>query len=203
MSSLPLDPEHAGPDDVCPSCGRLILDGHAPTCPFYDLLEAMLTDLWIDQLWRESRRERVTAADVRAFLTRIVKRLHPEYGPDAQQAWVESGMSGRDTLRTSRREPDEERPAAAASSSVNDLGFEPDDAESDDICPGCGAFARAAHPPSCPSYDLLDAITFELKIEETDRKMRDYCSSPEEFRVNLLRFLLEGMPELPPGSDEE
>jgi hypothetical protein len=106
MSWLPVDRDHAGPDDICPTCGRLILDGHAPTCPSYDLLEAMVTDLWIDELRRQARSEQVTEADIRAFLTRIVKRVHPEWDPEAQQAWVNGGRGGHDTSSINRREQD-------------------------------------------------------------------------------------------------
>ena len=93
MTSLRLDPDLAGPDDVCPGCGYLILGGHPLTCPFYDLLDAIAMELWMDELWRQCRNDCVAEEETRAFLMRIAKRLHPEYGLEEQQAWVERGMN--------------------------------------------------------------------------------------------------------------
>ena len=66
----------------------------------------------------------------------------------------------------------------------------------------CGDFVLAGHPPSCPFYDLLDAIRLELEVEETCQMIRDFLPEPEEIRQMLLRFLVEGMQDPPPESDE-
>jgi hypothetical protein len=47
---LRLNPDHASFDDVCPDCGYLILGGHPSSCAFYDLLDAMVLDLEVDEL---------------------------------------------------------------------------------------------------------------------------------------------------------
>ena len=86
---------------------------------------------------------------------------------------------------------------------MSHLRLDPDDAELDDVCPGCGYLVLGGHPPSCPFYDLLDAITLEFESEETYRMMLDYRPSPEEFKDMLLRFILDGMPDPPPESDDD
>ena len=94
---LRLNPDEASLDDVCPDCGYLILAGHPPSCAFYDLLDAIVVELELDELrqlgWLKPTDEELLEGLIELFTN--PEWATPDEDPDSDDA-VSEGPSDLD-----------------------------------------------------------------------------------------------------------